>query len=109
MRDKYLQRIPFLKSSILAVSGNPSFDAILNHKSLLTRRFYSKKYNISPKSKWILYTMMPPGIVNNEIDVVKSICNEIVEQCIDNEVIILLRKNPNHHKNDFKIWTYLKI
>jgi len=101
MKVDFIKHMPYLKSDRIVVSGNPVFDSLRNSKSRFDRLFYAKKYNILPGAKWLYYTMMSPFSQINEIEVVKLIGKEILKFFSKNEVIILLRKNPQHKREDF--------
>lgn len=101
MKDDFLTHMPYLKEENLIVSGNPVFDSLIKSKPKFDRAYYSKKYNINKDAEWIYYTMMSPLAGIREIEIVKLIAKEISTAFTRNEMIILLRKNPQHTKEDF--------
>lgn len=101
MMENYISRTSALKNTKKNISGNPSFDTLISHKCAQEKSFYCRKYSMSRDSIWIMYTMMPPGINNEEIETVIMIAENILKQYKKSEVVILLRRNPNHDISDF--------
>ena len=102
MLQDFKYHMPYLKDANFVVSGNPTFDILLNATPIQSRAFYAEKYKLPIKSKWILYTMMPVGLVLDEIDTIIYTANEIQKHFSTEEVNILVRKNPTHNSDDFK-------
>jgi hypothetical protein len=100
MKADYLKHMPYLKTESLFNVGNPTFDYLIGSAPKFERVHYSQKYHLPIESKWIYYTMMPPGIVNNEIETIIFIAEQLCRQ-FGKEYMILIRKNPNHHRNEF--------
>lgn len=102
MKFDFKYHMPYLKNANFAVSGNPTFDLLLNATPNQNREFYREKYNLSLNSKWILYTMMPVGLVLDEIETIIFTAKEIQKHFSSEEINILVRKNPTHNQVDFK-------
>jgi hypothetical protein len=101
MKQDYRNHIPHLNPSIFHVTGNPSFDAIVTARPVYSRTHYAEKYSISEDAQWLYYTMMPPGLVNDELDTIIAVANELSKHWSAKEKVIMIRRNPNHHKNEF--------
>lgn len=101
MKRDYLFHMPYLKEETIHVTGNPSFDNIIRWTPGHSREYYANKYKISLNAAWVYYTMMPPGLVNDEFDTVLLVAREMLKVWTAEEKVILLRRNPNHDKNDF--------
>lgn len=101
MKRDYMNHIPHLNSSIFHSTGNPSFDPIVKAKPVYSRTHYANKYSIPENAQWLYYTMMPPGLVNNELDTIMTVANELGKHWAASEKVILIRRNPNHHKTEF--------
>jgi hypothetical protein len=102
MKNDYLYHMPYLRPERIQISGNPTFDALKTSEPFHPRSYYSVKYGISEKADWLLYTMMPPGIVNDEIETTILVANELLKKYSPEEKVIILRRNPNHSGSDFK-------
>lgn len=102
MKFDFKYHMPYLKNANFVVSGNPTFDLLLNATPNQNREFYSEKYKLSLNSKWILYTMMPVGLVLDEIETIIFTAKEIQKHFSSEEINILVRKNPTHNQVDFK-------
>ncbi len=101
MKLDYLYHMPYLDPEKIHVSGNPTFDVLKRSVPVHSRTYYARKYGISEQADWILYTMMPPGLINDEIETVNLVANEVLKHYTPQEKIILIRKNPNHSADDF--------
>ena len=101
MKSDLLYHMTYLDPSKIIVSGNPVFDSLKKSSPEYDRQFYSGKYNISPNADWLYYTMMSPLSGINEIEVVKCIGKEMAKEYNKEEKVILLRRNPQHSRNDF--------
>lgn len=101
MKLDYLKDMKYLNPAIIHVTGNPTFDALIDSTPARDRAYYSEKYRLNPQATWILYTMMPPGIVNDEIESIILVAHELEKHYTANEMMILVRRNPNHGKSDF--------
>lgn len=101
MKKNYLDHMGYLNSKKIIVSGNPTFDVIINKPPTFDKEYYAQKYKIDKDAIWILYTMMPPGLVNDEIETIKLIAIELLKNYPPKNLCILIRKNPNHEQNDF--------
>lgn len=101
MKNKYLHHMSYLEHSTMTVIGNPTFDVLMQWKPEHDRLYYATKYNLSPQSNWLLYTMMPPGIVNDEIATIRTVGKALSNQYKKEELEILVRKNPNHSHDEF--------
>jgi len=96
----YLKQIPFYNT------GNPTLDALLDYQPKQPLTYYSKKYNFNPNAKIGYYTMMPPGLVNDEIETINLTANYLLKLHSKEELVLLIRRNPNHDKkkfNDFEL------
>lgn len=100
MTKQFLYHMPYLKEESHVISGNTSFDILINFKPFEDKAFYCNKYSLSEKSDWIYYTMMPPGIVNNEIETILYTAKNLL-RVYGNSKQLLIRRNPNHDKNEF--------
>lgn len=101
MKREYLKHMPYLNSNTINVSGNPTFDYMLFSELTHTRKYYAEKYNIDLNSDWLYYTMLPPGNMNDEIEIVRLIANTLRKKYSRKKKVILLRRNPNHNIDDF--------
>ena len=101
MKKQYLHHMPYLKSNSIYVSGNPTFDYMLFSEITYSREYYAKKYSINPNADWLYYTMLPPGNLNDEIEIIRLIADALHKKYTSDEKIILLRRNPNHDIDDF--------
>ena len=102
MYKSYLKHMPYLKKSHIVITGNPTFDALIEHQNTKLKSHYASKYGVSESAKWVVYTLMPPGMNNDEIETTILVANELKKKYSSDEVVILLRRNPNHDKDDFK-------
>jgi len=102
MEVNYKKHMPYLRNTDFIVSGNPTFDALLQHECIKSKSDYASKYGLNKSAKWVIYTLMPPGINNNEIETIKLVARVLRNKYSTDEVVILLRLNPNHNKNHFK-------
>jgi hypothetical protein len=101
MKKDYISHMSYLNPKKIYVTGNPTFDIYLKDTSIKNKTYYSEKYNINHKAKWVLFSMMPPGLYNNEINIVKFIGFHLLKHFSEQELVIIVRKNPNHDENDF--------
>lgn len=101
MKTKYLDHMPYLRNTTICCSGNPTFDAILQHQPKFTKAYYAHKYNLQLNAHWFLYTLMPPGLVNDELETVKLLCETLLKRYSENEIEVIIRRNPNHTAADF--------
>lgn len=102
MKADCISQMTYLSPRNIVVSGNPVFDSLRKSKPKYDRQYYSKKYKINSDASWILYTMMSPLAGFNEIEVVKLIGNALTKSNNHSKPIILLRRNPQHRKEDFE-------
>jgi hypothetical protein len=100
MKTDYLFHMPYLLAESIIVSGNPSFDYLNQSSPSFDREYYCRKYKVSKDSKWIYYTMMPPGIFNDEFLTVLFIADSFYKK-YGLDYIFLVRRNPNHKSNEF--------
>jgi hypothetical protein len=100
MKEDYLFHMPYLKPETIVVTGNPTFDYLIDSKPKYNRTYYSQKYNIPLDSIWLYYTMLPPSIVDDEIDTISFISKELLKH-FGEQFIVLVRRNPNHALSDF--------
>lgn len=100
MKLQYRQQMPYLKTTTLVPTGNPTFDACITHQPK-AREVYCNKYNLHPNAHWVLYTMMPPGLVNDEWETIMTVAAEIDKFYTADQVKLIVRKNPNHTAEDF--------
>ncbi|MZP57120.1 MAG: hypothetical protein GT600_16925 [Bacteroidales bacterium] len=101
MKRDYLYHMPYLDKNKIHVSGNPTFDVLKGSEPAHSRSHYAKKYGIPERADWILYTMMPPGLINDEIETVKFVANDLLQHYTPQEKVIIVRKNPNHSTDEF--------
>lgn len=101
MKNDCLFHMPYLNKDKILITGNPVFDSLRKSKPKFSRFYYAKKYNIDIEAYWIYYTMMSPLSGFDEIKVVKLIGKEILKVYDPKKLVILLRKNPQHSKEDF--------
>ncbi len=101
MKRNYIQHMPFLKKEDLIVSGNPTFDVLINRQPVHDRHYYADKYQLPIHAKWLLYSMMPVGIALDEIDTICTTSNALLTSFSSDEVAVLIRKNPTHSTSDF--------
>lgn len=101
MKNTYHQHMPYLDSSVITITGNPTFDVLIDYKPVHDRLFYATKYNLSPQSHWLLYTMMPPGLVHDEIATIRGVGEVLGKKYQKEELEIIVRKNPNHSHDEF--------
>jgi len=101
MKRDYLYHMPYLDKNKIHVSGNPTFDVLKGSEPAHSRSHYAKKYGIPERADWILYTMMPPGLINDEIETVKFVANDLLKHYTPQEKVIIVRKNPNHSTDEF--------
>lgn len=101
MKQDFIYHMPYLRNTNFVISGNPTFDILLNAKPKQEREFYAKKYELPIDAKWLLYTMMPVGLVLDEIDTIIYTANEILKKHPKEIYSILVRKNPTHSVEDF--------
>ncbi|MAD12247.1 MAG: hypothetical protein CMC04_05955 [Flavobacteriaceae bacterium] len=102
MIKDFKYHMPYLKKSNFVISGNPTFDVLLDAKPLRSRKFYAEKYGLPINSKWLLYTMMPVGLVKDEIDTIQFVANELLSKYTKEQYTIIVRKNPTHKLAEFK-------
>jgi len=101
MKHDYLFHMPYLNKEKICVSGNPTFDILKKSGPAHSRSYYSSKYNIPEQADWLLYTMMPPGLINDEIETITLVANDILKYYNPQEKIIVIRRNPNHSTDEF--------
>ena len=101
MKKDYLHHNPYLDASKIFVTGNPTFDVLMDYHPKQDFTFYEQKYQIPINSKLFYYTMMPPGLVNDEIETIELIGNYLLKFHPKEKLSILLRRNPNHNKAEF--------
>lgn len=101
MKEDYIREMSYLNPDNIFITGNPTFDILSVSKPHFSREYYAEKYQLPINSHWILYTMMPPGIVNDEIETIQLAAKEVLKTHLPEEYCILVRRNPNHDKNDF--------
>ena len=102
MIKDFKYHMPYLKKSNFVISGNPTFDILIGAKPFQNREFYAEKYGLPVNSKWLLYTMMPVGLVIDEIDTIQFVSQELKKKHSAEEYTIIVRKNPTHKVADFK-------
>lgn len=100
MKEQYLQQMPYLKETNVIVTGNPTFDACITHQAL-PRTLYASKYKLKEQAQWLLYTMMPPGLVNDEWETIMTVAAEIDKYYTADQLQLIVRKNPNHSQEEF--------
>lgn len=100
MKENYLYHMPYLDADSIIPTGNPSFDFLIDSKPKYDRDYYAIKYNISKDASWLYYTMMPPGVVENEIETIQMIASNLFDK-YQTKYFLLVRRNPNHSKTDF--------
>ncbi|MBL7764900.1 MAG: hypothetical protein JNJ58_02320 [Chitinophagaceae bacterium] len=96
MLGNYLLHMPYLRSSKFRVTGNPTFDILKQAKPKHSRKDYALKYKIPEQADWFYYTMMPPGLVNDEIETIIALANELLRFYRPDQASILVKLNPNH-------------
>jgi len=101
MIKDFKYHMPYLKKSNFVISGNPTFDILIGVKPFQNREFYAEKYGLPVNSKWLLYTMMPVGLVIDEIDTIQFVAQELIKKHSEEEYTIIVRKNPTHSVEDF--------
>lgn len=101
MKRNYCEHMPYLKESSISVTGNPTFDVLFHYRPSKDRRYYAEKYQMNESAQWFLYTMMPPGLVHDEIDTIRAVAQHILTRYSSQEIELLIRKNPNHEAHDF--------
>lgn len=101
MKENYQKFMPYLKMSNFVISGNPTFDILINLKPNFNRAYYAQKYNIPIQAKWLLYSMMPVGLAPDEIETINSTAKEVLNYFSKDEFVILVKKNPTHQVSDF--------
>ncbi len=101
MKHDYLKQIPYLKDEPIVISGNPTFDVLIDAMPTKERSFYAEKYQLSISAKWLLYTMMPVGLTTDEIETIRYTAEELLRVFPKEEIMILVRKNPTHETDDF--------
>lgn len=101
MKEDYLKHMPYLAKENFIVSGNPTFDILLNESTNKSKEYYATKYSISPSAKWLLYTMMPVGLVPDEIDTILLTAKKVSSDLMNDDYVILVRKNPTHTQYEF--------
>lgn len=102
MVQDFIFHMPYLKKSNFVISGNPTFDILLDAKPKRQRDYYAKKYGFPSDAKLLLYTMMPVGLVIDEIDTIQFVAQELIKKYSEEEYTIIVRKNPTHKVADFK-------
>lgn len=102
MEANYKKHMSYLRNTDFIVSGNPTFDALLQHECIKSKSDYAFKYGLSKSAKWVIYTLMPPGINNDEIETIILVAKVLRKKYSTDQVMILLRLNPNHDKDEFK-------
>jgi hypothetical protein len=100
MKKDFLLQAPYLDAKKIVPTGNPTFDFLIGSKPKFDSHFYASKYKISSESKWLYYTMMPPGVVDNEIETILFIAREMYTT-FQMDYTILIRRNPNHSSSEF--------
>jgi len=102
MKKEYLLHMPYLREDSLYVTGNPTFDTFVFSPAKQPRNYYSEKYGIDENADWLYYTMAPPSPSrNDEIEIAIAIAKTLLKHYSKHEKVILLRRNPNHSKEDF--------
>ena len=101
MKQDYLKQMPYLKNEPIMVSGNPTFDVLIDAIPSKDRSFYAEKYQLPLSASWLLYTMMPVGLTTDEIETIRFTAEHILNESSPEEVMILVRKNPTHQVSDF--------
>ncbi len=102
MQKDYLYHCNYLKQTPFYNTGNPTFDALLDYQPKQPLAYYSKKYNFNPKAKIGYYTMMPPGLVNDEIETINLTADYLLKLYPKETLVLFVRRNPNHDKEAFK-------
>lgn len=102
MKQDFIYHMPYLGNTNFVISGNPTFDILIGAKTSQNREFYAEKYGLPVNSKWLLYTMMPLGLVIDEIDTIQFVAQELIKKHSGEEYTIIVRKNPTHKVDDFK-------
>lgn len=101
MKMDYLKQMPYLKKTNIVISGNPTFDVLIDSKPYYDRAYYANKYGLEIGANWLLYTMMPSGLTSNEIDTILYTASEISKIFSKEQFMIIIRKNPMHAADDF--------
>lgn len=101
MKSDYLTHMPYLKNTDVIVSGNPTFDVLIDSKPYYDRAYYVNRYGLQIGAKWLLYTMMPDGLVSDEIGTILYTASEIKKEFSKEQFMIIIRKNPTHAQDDF--------
>jgi len=101
MQKDYLYHCPYLKNTSIHITGNPTFDALLNYQPKQSLAYYTKKYNFNPNAKIGYYTMMPPGLVNDEIETIVLTATYLLKLHSKESLVLFVRRNPNHDKDVF--------
>lgn len=102
MKKTYLHHMNYLEKGKMHITGNPAFDIHKGYSPVYSRKHYCEKYGLRENSKWFLYTMMPPGLVNNESQTIQVVAEEILKEHSVHDVEIIIRKNPNHQPHDLQ-------
>ncbi|WP_333889196.1 hypothetical protein [Sphingobacterium siyangense] len=102
MKIDYLAHMPYLNHEQIIVSGNPTFDVLVDSSPINDREYYANKYGLDLNSKWILYTMMPPRLTQDEIDTILYTAQEINKSFSESKFSIIIKRNPEHSAFDFK-------
>lgn len=101
MKQDYLHFAPYLKKVPFVESGNPTFDVLQDLQPRQERSFYAEKYGLHASSKWLLYSMMPVGLTQDEMETIRLSASEIGKTFHSEEIQIIVRKNPTHSKEAF--------
>ena len=101
MKEDYLHHASYLRHSKFIISGNPTFDVLKNLHPKFDRRFYAEKYQLEEDADWLLYTMMPVGLTNDEIDTIQLSAQALLQSFPKEKYAVLVRKNPTHTKEEF--------
>ncbi len=99
MINDILKRNPHLKQSKFKITGNSSFDQLINYSPKYNKVYYDNKYGADSNKSWIYWTMAPPGIYDDEIDVLIAVGKKLLEAGLKTH--LLVRRNPNHGEKDF--------
>lgn len=100
MKSDFLFHMSYLKKDNIIVTGNPTFDYVIDSKPKFDRFYYAQKYDIPSECIWIYYTMMSPGILYDEIETLIFIAKELYQK-YGNKYHVLIRRNPNHKWKEF--------
>lgn len=101
MRRDYEYHLPFLNHDQFVISGNPTFDILRKAQPKFQRDYYSTKYGLPINADWLLYTMMPVGLVPDEFETILFIAREFEKKYGKEKCVFLVRRNPTHSADDF--------